>query len=75
MRLFPDVRRDAEDVRPQEEEEEDREDNSPSENGMQCTEGVTDPRTCAAHTHTLTLSHSYVCVCVFIYRLYIFPSH
>lgn len=74
---FPDVCRDAADVKPQEEEEEDREDKSPSENGMQCTEGVTDPRTCAAHTqphtptHILTLVR--VCVCVFIYRLCIFP--
>lgn len=33
-------------MKPQEEEEE-REDNSFSENGMQCAEGVTDPRMCA----------------------------
>lgn len=38
------------DVKSQEEEDE-REDNSFSENGMHCAEGVTDPRT-RTHTHT-----------------------
>ncbi|XP_067440436.1 zinc finger protein Aiolos-like isoform X2 [Thunnus thynnus] len=44
-----DVCRDAADAKPKEEEEE-REDNSLSENGMQCAEGVMDPRKCAIKT-------------------------
>lgn len=52
---FSDVCTDVADVKSQEEEEE-REDNSFSENGMNCAEGVTDPRTC---THTHVNSHRY----------------
>lgn len=48
MSLFSEVCSDVADVKPQEEEEE-REDNSFSENGMQCAEGATDPRT---HIHS-----------------------
>lgn len=54
---FSDVCSDVADVKPQEEEEE-REDSSFSENGMQCAEGVTDPRTCTPHTHTHTYAYA-----------------
>lgn len=47
---FSDVCSNGAEVKPQEEEEE-KEDNSFSENGTQGAEGVMDPRTC---THTLT---------------------
>lgn len=50
---FLDVCRDVADVKPQQEEEE-REDNSFSENEMQCAEGVTDPRMSAPYTHIHT---------------------
>lgn len=49
------------------EEEEEKEDSSFSENGIQSAEGVADPRMCT-HTLTHTLKHTqiyiYICVCV-----------
>lgn len=52
---FSDICSDAAVVKPQEEEEE-TEDKSFSENGMDCVEGVTDPRT---YTHTHPHTHTY----------------
>lgn len=52
-------------MKPQEEEEE-REDNSFSENGMQCAEGATDPRT---HIHLPYIDNLSVTRCILAIEL------